>query len=487
MFIHANETQLTNREAGNIFGDAASYNGDYSLSALFRAIVVNHDDCTDIQKLPDMVLVRYRNVDCGDTVNYIMRELSEAISIIAYDGSFQGLEIEAPDGWETFDAPPYYLNRYLSQTTRSKVYINREEKRVVAVVERRVKAEWIQSFCSMLWVVLPWYYPEKNDDVIKFFKSISIGNKEVSDEQAKQIVIDYANAAAKKLNIRDITLHCLLDGVADRARQESIKTNQSRVNDLMSSIEDLSRQLSRRYEEYATASAVLQGLEKMEPKSDDSFFQFFRQHNNIRIERISGMTLYYGVTDTLEFYDEEEARILFENKNSWAHSYNEDYLTILKTIFVDKRGIFRVSADFSLGDMKMVSSIKGQYPEEESMPNPHIYNYACNGANGQYYSKYAKTGDWDLAIEQSISATKNWSVGDSAVGKRMFSWIRDYDDVKCIYATDGSPMEGVTDDCKLISFREYKELIANKLRQEAEEAEANKAEEANESEENDNG
>lgn len=489
MFINANETQLTNREAGYIFGDAASYNGDCSLSALFRAIVINHDDCTDIQKLPDMVFVRYRNADCddGDCVNYVMRQCPEAISILTYDGSFQGLEIEAPDGWETFDAPPYYLNRYLSQTTRSKVYINREEKRVVAVVERRIKNEWIQSFCSMLWVVLPWYYPEKNDDVIKFFKSISIGNKEVSDEQAKQIVIDYANAAAKKLNIRDITLHQMLDGVADRARQESIRTNQSRVNDLMRSIEDLSRQLSRRYEEYATASATLQGLEKMEPKSDDSFFQFFRQHNNIRIEQISGLTLYYGVTDTLEFYDEEEARILFENKNSWAHGYSEDYLTILKTIFVDKRGIFRVSAAFSLSDMKMVHSIKGQYPENDSIPNPHIYNYGCDGANGNYYSAYAKTGDWDLAIEQSISATKNWSVGDSAVGKRMFSWLRDYDDVKCIYVTDGSPMEGVTDDCKLISFREYKELIANKLRQEAEEAEANKAEEANESEENDNG
>ena len=487
MFINANETQLTNREAGNIFGDAASYNGDYSLSALFRAIVINHDDCTDIQKLPDMVCVRYRNVDRGEHVTFVMSKCPEVISILTYNGSVNDLKIEAPDGWETFDAPPYYLNRYLSQTTRSKVYIDRDEKRVVAVVERRVKAEWIQSFCSMLWVVLPWYYPEKNDDVIKFFKSISIGNKEVSDEQAKQIVIDYANAAAKKLNIRDITLHLLLDGVADRARQESIKTNQSLVNNIMNSIEDLSRQLSLRYEEYATASATLQGLENMEPKSDDSFFQFFRQHNNIRIERISGMTLSYGVTDTLEFYDEEEARILFENKKSWAHNYDEDYLTILKTIFVDKRGIFRVSADFSLGDMKMVNSIKGQYPEEESMPNPHIYNYACNGANGQYYSKYAQTGDWDLAIEQSISATKNWSVGDSTVGKKMFAWIRDYDDVKCIYVTDGSPMEGVTDDCKLISFREYKELIAKKLRQEAEEAEVNKAEEANESEENDNG
>ena len=45
MFINANETQLTNKEAGNIFGDAASYNGDYSLSALFRAIVtINGND-----------------------------------------------------------------------------------------------------------------------------------------------------------------------------------------------------------------------------------------------------------------------------------------------------------------------------------------------------------------------------------------------------------------------------------------------------------
>lgn len=489
MFINANETQLTNREAGGIFGSAASCNGDYSLCALFRAIVVNHEDGTDWKSLPSKTNIHFYDVNSGGDVNYVMRRhTSEAISLLTYNGSFSNLDIEVPEEWTTFDAPPYYLNRYLSQTKRSKVYINRDKKRVVAVVERLIKNEWIQSFCSMLWVVLPWYYPEKNDDVIKFFKSISIGNKDVTDEQAKQIVVDYVNAAAEKLNIRDIALHQMLDGVADRARQEGIKTHQSRLDEIIRYINDLTQQLSQRYGEYAIESDTLQGLERMEPKSDDVYFQFFYQHENIRIEQISGLTMTYGVTDTLEFYDEDEAKTLFENQNSWAHEYyDNDHISLLKTIFVEKRGIFRVSAKFTLSDMKMVNSIKGQYPENDSMPNPHIYNYGCNGANGNYYSAYAKTGDWDLAVEQSISATKNWSVGDSAVGKKMFAWIRDYDDVKCIYVTDGSPMNGLTPDCKLITIREYKELIANKLRQEAEEAEANKAEEANESEENDNG
>ena len=459
MLINAKETQLTNREAGGIFGDAASYSGDCSLCALFRAIVVNHDDCSNWKELSDKTKIRFRDVKSSDEVNYVMRNCGEILSILTYFGTFQGLEIEVPDGWTTFDAPPYYLNRYLSQTTRSKVYINRDLRRVVAVVERRIKVEWIQSFCSMLWVILPWYYPEKNDDVIKFFKSISIGNKDVTEEQAKRIVIDYVNAAAKKLNIRDITLHQFLDGVADRARIESINIHQSRVRDIMFYINDLTDKLAKRYEEYATESATLQGLEMMEPKGDDEFFQFFRQHNNVRIERIDGMKMYYGVTDTLEYYDEEEVKILFENKSSWVHSYDSDYISVLKTIFVDKRGIFRVSADFSLSDMKMVESIRGQYPEEDSMPNPHIYNFACDGANGQYYPKYAKSGDWDLSIEQSISATKNWSVGDSAVGRKMFSWIRDYDDVSCIYVTDGSPMDGVTPDCKLISSANTETLL----------------------------
>ena len=51
----------------------------------------------------------------------------------------------------------------------------------------------------------------------------------------------------------------------------------------------------------------------------------------------------------------------------------------------------------------------------------------------------------------------------------MFDWMNCYPDVKCIYVTDGSAMEKVTSECKLVSLNEFKRLVAAKKRQEQKE------------------
>lgn len=471
MIINANETKLTNREAVDFFGNAACLGGTQLLYALFRAIVINHDDCTDLKAFKSKTRIGCHTVSDHEEVECVLKgEDDEAICLLIYSGNFQFVKPEIA-GWVTFDEPPYYLNRYLSQTTRTKVYINREKKKVVAVIDRGIDGEWVQAFSSMLWIILPWYYPEKNDDIIKFFKSISIGNKNVTDEEAKKILIDYVNTAADKLNIRDAVLHQKLDGLADRARKEQIQIHQNSVESIREAIQQYTDILVSKYENLSNELSVLQGLEQMEPKTDEAFFQFFRQHQNVRVGRVRGAELCYSVIDTLEFYDEDEANTLFDNGHAWVHEFPTSFVEMLRTIFVEKRGIFRVCAEFKITDMKLVSSRKGILFDKESIPNPHIYFYGCDGANETFYSQYARQGDWDLAIEQSIAATKNWAVGDSVVGKKMFSWIRECSGVKCIYVTDGSPMDGVTPECKLISFDEYEALVTAKKAEEAKESE----------------
>ncbi len=214
---------------------------------------------------------------------------------------------------------------------------------------------------------------------------------------------------------------------------------------------------------------LLSALESQKPSEDDSAFRFFASHRNLRIDEVNGTSVMYTVDDTLEYYDEEELERLLENSDGWAAiCYDESFLQSVRALLLEKRGILRVCASFRLSDMSLVSPLKGEWRVPESVPNPHIYSFACSGANAQYYARYAKSGDWDLAVEQSISAAKNWNVGDSTVGRNLFSWLESNDLIPCIYVGDGSRLDGYTEGLRLVSFDEFKKLVSEAKARESE-------------------
>ena len=130
---------------------------------------------------------------------------------------------------------------------------------------------------------------------------------------------------------------------------------------------------------------------------------------------------------------------------------------------MERRGIIRIHAVFLLESFKMINPLRHGTFLSDSMPNPHIYYHACSGGNETYYYRYAESGDWDLAIEQAIAATKNLNWGDSIVSEEMVEWLFDNGDTPCIYVNDDySPIEKVTKEMKLISFRDFMEAITAK-------------------------
>ena len=82
--------------------------------------------------------------------------------------------------------------------------------------------------------------------------------------------------------------------------------------------------------------------------------------------------------------------------------------------------------------------------------HPHIYFYGCGGGNDQYYSKYADSGDWELAIEQAIGAVKNLNFGDSTVVAKMIDWLEHHNSIPCIRMSDTG---------ELVSLKHFIEII----------------------------
>lgn len=478
MFLFENETLLTNGAAKSAFGHAFAFYDNYLLSALYRAIVIDKGGERDLEVIAEKSAISYAVIPSGCQKSQLIQESLEsqnsAFSIALAKKETILSKDEKIDGWETFDN----LNRYLSQIATTEIYINRDKKQAIVFAEKEkvrgsanVSEDWLQALCSMLFMVLPWYYPDKNEETAKFFRSISVGNKDISSEDAKKIVVEYINGVALKLDIKNLVLQKQLKGFSKRKIEAQAREKRDALVDLHRSIDRYTEDLKNLYDRVATEKRVLSALEMYQPSDDDEFLTFFQEHKNLTVSSVVGETIYYNVVDTLEFYDEDEARDLFENKGSWAYMHPSKLVSnALKTIFVENRGIIRVCASFSLSGNNLVSPIRDRWEETSCMPNPHIYFFACSGANDTYYSQYAKQGEWALAIEQSISATKNWSVGDSVVGREMFKWFTDMiDEAPCIYVTDGSPIHRVTDECRLVTLREYIKIVADKKASESEE------------------
>ena len=480
MIISSNDTILTNGDGRKIFGDATALRDDYSLCALLRALVLKNESHEDLYALADKTKIYCDDKYGVSDVEDVMEDVDCPICIIEYGSDWE----EASDiceeatnrGWETFDNPPYYLNRYLSQIVPTKVFIHREDKRVLAVVKDGIKLKWVRAFCSLLWVVFPWYFPEdKKDDFIPFFKAISVDNKDISEEEAKRVFVEYVNSAAAGIDLRAIGTRRLLQGIADVTRIAQINAARSSISELERMITDATTRLRNAYSQLDDNKTILKGLEMLDPQKDDEVFEFFETHKNVSVESRSGSDLVYSVTDTLEFFDKAELKTILENEYSWAREFRDQDIKWIKTLLLEERGIVRVNAAFNLKNMSLVSPRRGDWRERDAMPNPHIYYHACSGGNDQYYSEYAKKGEWQLAIEQSISATKNWAPGDSTVSKELFRWLIENENVKCVFVTDGSPLEEVTPDCKLVTIGEYKNIVKKKIEDEKAQKESEEA------------
>lgn len=457
---------LVGDDANGVFGACQAIDNDWSLDALVRAIVLKYGNF-DVEDLAVNAMVERRRARSRTDMELYLSDsyMNEALTIVECLNCFDE-NADGGSGWKTeftFGGKPFPVSQYLSQFGRTKIYMNESIKRLVAFVDRRVTNVWVQALESVMCRLMPWYYPaDLPEEEQKFYRSIAVDNKAVAPEEKIEIFVRYVNEIAEKVNFRDIKLHRLLDGVADRARRSRISLLSSNVSDARSTINSLTRDIAHWYSRLETTLLELNALENAEPETNDEMFKFFSSHKQVHLLNVFDDSLQFGVDDTLEFYDEEEFLRLLNNQRSFLYEYDESTLKGLRAIFADRKGVLRVNAVFDLLQFKLVRPCENVSFVNGAMPNPHIYFYGCSGGNGQYYTQYANSGDWDLGVEQAISATKNLSWGDSTVCNRMIRWLLENgDSCPCIYVAENlQSIERVNKEMKMVTFNEFLNMIS---------------------------
>lgn len=463
MQISKERIVLVGADADDVFGEHQIFDGDVSLSALMRAIVINYGNYSTTEVGAKAIVSRSR-VSSASDMEYILGKSYSHIALCVVECSRCFDEsITLPSGWQSefeLNGKSFPVNQYLSQFAKTKIVVNPEDKRIVAYVERRANHIWCQALESILCRMMPWYFPSDLTEEEKgFFTAISVDKK---TENVEDIFVQYVNKIAEKINFRDMKLHKFLDGVADRARQSRMSGLKREISNYRHAIERLMTDMSNHYSTLDKMTMELTGLELMEPETDNAMFNFFKNHKNLTILDIDDSYLQFGVDDTLEFYDDAEFQRIASRPTTYIGRRSEEFRSVLHSLFIERRGIIRVNAVFNLKNFKLIEPQQNRTFIDNAMPNPHIGWFGCSGGNGSYYAQYAKSGDWDLAIEQAISATKNLNWGDSIVASHMLDWMESNRHSRYIYVSDGSPIEKVTNDMKLVSLDEFIKIINEK-------------------------
>lgn len=450
---------LTSSDAEQVFGCSTAIDGDYSLQALVRAIVLKYGQCPLDQLGQKTRIERIRMRDADD-MQYVLSDGNATIYIVECINCVD--EPVSVDGWAseyTINGKQFLPSRYLSQFCKTKIFINQDAQRIVAFVERRATHVWVQAFESIIARLMPWYFPsDLSDEEKKLFTTISEAGRKISEEDAATAFIGFVNSAAKDIDFRQIRLHKYLDGIADRIIRVRIGALQNDRDSYLRNIKSYSDSLRQYYDAYERVMAEITALELAPPNSDTSMFEFFNSHKQLTVIDADDY-IQFGVADTLEFYDEDAFERLSRNAQSYFAEYEPDVQKALCAIFKEHRGVIRVQAVFDLAGMKLVTPRRGMTFKDGYMPNPHIYYFACSGGNDVYYHQYADEGNWDLGIEQAIAATKNINWGDSTVCRKMIDWLHDSSE-QCIYVRDDfEPIDTVDPSMKVVSFRDFMDRI----------------------------
>ena len=443
--------RLVSREADNVLGGANSINGDFSLAALLRAIIIDRTEWTIDSVIKGSSVFLYR-IGADRDIEAAFDTDSYAVIICETRNGYFPSELTY-DGWKALDEAPYPISRYLSQFVKTRVFVNEAKKRVVAAVERTATAKWVQGFISTFPRMLTWYFTsELSAEEQAFFKAISVNNKDISEAEAANIFVEYINRAAAKLDFRDISLHKHLDGYAKEIRETQLSSFNSDIRSIQNTIRRHQNELGDLYNRLSNSQRMLKALEDSPEESSTELFDFFSSHKCLDVVYARGDNIKFGITETLEFYDEDEFKSVYERKSSYMHTVasSDEIPRVMNAIFAEHKGVFVTNAVFSLGSMRYIS-MHEELSRDDVLPHPHIYFFRCSGGNDQYYSKYADSGEWQLAIEQAIGATKNLNFGDSTVVGKMIRWLEGHRDVCCIKLANSDRVVSVREFLKILN------------------------------------
>lgn len=468
--------KLLSREANNTFGTNYLSLDDMLVEVVLRYVALTHRGDTPIDELK-IPRITYWGEKSANQVNKAWLEETMGSNygdVLVLRSSFSNVEnideyVKETWGqeWETLDTKEFPLNDFLSKIDstgnyETKCFINSQTENVV-IIAKTISTKWKRTLTSALFRILRRFYPtpEAAQQDKELFSSISMlgsakkikhpvtGELTTVDLIAKEKIFNLAEKSCEGIDFANYALMGMLRGYASAAFKRQIGTLENEQINIVNNIANYEQTIAQWYDRLKNLEnnlSLLRGTASKD-ETEKSIVQFFKTHKEISVQSVEssdyGAKIFYFVKTTLEYFDEDEFMRISQNRNSYYNSRCPEYdfaRPLIKAALIDGLAEIKVQSEFYLNNLNSITVGYHDtcYEDNTHMPHPHLAGFRCLGANSQYIQKYCQEGNWDMAIEQTISATKNINFSDSTVIQRFMGEIyRRRNSKKCFALPDG--------------------------------------------------
>lgn len=462
-------TPLTSEAANDFFADKItgdSFSGDISFLATLRALLhprMQDDDYLNLRFTSSTYSAdQLRNLDTDYAVSVIAGDVEEHTirvhrfarndqpSNVAWMELMKSSFEQKYAGWHQIEK----VTQFFRKEFYVLCFINPELKSVTLFTERMDLRRMHYLQCG-IFAFLPWYFDQESGVTAEEMELIQ-SLREKSSEKFEMCI---AREAAKH-DFKTARIRRLLAGFEMRYEQQKCDEARRNLASCMATINDLNDQIGsylRRMRDYENQ---ILGLETKiaEGDGESEIMEYFLCNNHLDLVTLTNTTMRFHVRDYLTYFDEDMARTMIENRNSYVYKPNgnpcnnyipaDDMQMLMTAIFVDQSLRIRFCATYEFDLSGNVHTVGGyNYGSEfgDCTPNTHIHRYNCMGNYVQAINQCLQRHDYIGALEQSIASCKSLNFADSTVMKEFMRRFYGFSDsnvnIRCIELPDGRVVE----------------------------------------------
>lgn len=338
------------------------------------------------------------------------------------------------------------VTEFFRKTFYSLCYVNPAERKVAIFVDNLNIRRMHYLQCS-IFAFLPWYFDPNagvTEDEMELIQSL----RETTPERYMAAISKIASA----YDFRSMHIRNSLKGFETMYEKHQCDSLRKSIQSYRRRIIDYNDQIANVLRTKNDAEIRLMGLEEKIARldgEDSEIMEYFLCNKKLDLEYVNGSDLTFVVKDHLTYFDEDMAKTIIDNNNSYVYRHSrsfdrEDVKKLMYAIFIDQVLKLRFCCAYTIRLGERVTGMR-DYSYNEScdtyIPNPHIDRYSCLGNYERTMNERLMDNDAIGAIEQCISSCKSLNFSDSTVMEVFMDRMcgRDgYRHNKCIELPDGN-------------------------------------------------
>lgn len=332
------------------------------------------------------------------------------------------------------------------------------EQRTAYIIIQNINVSKVHLVQCAIPAILPWYFPKErgmSDDEVALLKSLEKSTPDEYEALYEKFASDYG--------AYDIMAERYLTQFESSWASSRVQVKEERLNSIRADVNDFNNRINELLQEKRDIEMELVGWRAAKGKQQDGeLLKYIKQMSGIKIvngtvDPYSYNSIFYVVEadlDIFDFDDEHVAEVyvgdtetpIYNRGNADYRLSKADMKLLYEALFLRREYTIQTCAAYYITSNGRADAYEnynyGSCPGR--LPNPHIWHFGCASEYRRAMTNKVMAGDFEGAIDISVSSARTFMFTDSPVARRFGEDICTYADKKFIRDAEGnlfSPIE----------------------------------------------